>query len=136
MKCPSCAGATLVCDTRDLPYVYKGETTTIPAVRGAFCPACGKSVLTAAESKRVSAAMLEFNKKVSSNIVESGFGLLHLSPGGQVGLTIEGDRLVVSPQRRPRYRLDDLLARCDPKAPRPRADREWVSDGPLGGELL
>jgi HTH-type transcriptional regulator/antitoxin MqsA len=39
MKCPVCGGAELIPDTRDLPYTYKGETTTIPAVTGEFCPA-------------------------------------------------------------------------------------------------
>ncbi|MGA2602307.1 MAG: type II toxin-antitoxin system MqsA family antitoxin [Bryobacteraceae bacterium] len=73
MKCPSCAGAKLVRDTRDIPYTYKGETTTIPAVRGDFCPACGESVLAAAESSRVSAAMLEFNKQVNASIVDPRF---------------------------------------------------------------
>ena len=65
MKCPFCGAATLVRDTRDLAYTYKGETTTIPAVRGHFCRACGESVLAAAESSRASAAMLEFNKQVN-----------------------------------------------------------------------
>ena len=73
MKCPSCARGKLVRDTRDIPYTYKGETTTIPAVRGDFCPACGESVLAAAESTRVSAAMLEFNKRVNASIVDPGF---------------------------------------------------------------
>ena len=44
MKCPCCAAAELVHDTRDMPYIYKGETTTIPAVTGDFCPACGEVV--------------------------------------------------------------------------------------------
>ena len=73
MRCPSCAGAKLVRDTRDIAYTYKGETTTIPAVHGDFCPACGESVLAAAESSRVSAAMLEFNKQVNASIVDPGF---------------------------------------------------------------
>jgi HTH-type transcriptional regulator/antitoxin MqsA len=73
MKCPSCAGAKLVRDTRDIRYTYKGETTTIPAVRGDFCPACGESVLAAAEASRVSAAMLEFNKQVNASIVDPSF---------------------------------------------------------------
>ena len=73
MRCPSCAGANLVRDTRDIAYTYKGETTTIPAVRGDFCPACRESVLAAAESSRVSAAMLEFNKQVNASIVDPGF---------------------------------------------------------------
>lgn len=73
MKCPSCGGAKLVRDTRDVPYVYKGETIRIPAVCGDFCPACGEGVMGVAESSRVSAAMLEFNKQVNASIVDPGF---------------------------------------------------------------
>ena len=73
MKCPSCAAAELVHDTRDMPYIYKGESTLIPAVTGDFCPACGEVVLDAAESTRTSAAMLEFNKQVNAAIVDPGF---------------------------------------------------------------
>jgi len=73
MKCPSCAGGKLVRGTRDIPYAYKGETTTIQAVRGDFCPACGESVHAAAEASRVSAAMLEFNKQVNASIVDPSF---------------------------------------------------------------
>ena len=73
MKCPLCGAGKLLRGTRDIPYTYKGETTTIPAVRGQFCPACGESVLAAAESKRVSAAMLKFNKQVNATIVDPSF---------------------------------------------------------------
>ncbi len=69
MKCPSCAVAELVHDTRDMPYTYKNESTVIPAVTGDFCPACGEAVLDVAESMRTSAAMLEFNKQVNASIV-------------------------------------------------------------------
>ena len=30
--CPSCGAAELIHDTRDMPYVYKGEHTTVPEV--------------------------------------------------------------------------------------------------------
>jgi HTH-type transcriptional regulator/antitoxin MqsA len=73
MKCPICAQAELVRDTRDIPYTYKGETTTIPAVAGDFCPACGESVLDAAESARTSALMQDFNKQVNAAIVDPEF---------------------------------------------------------------
>ena len=46
MKCPCCGAAELIHDTRDMPYTYKGETTTIPAVTGDFCPACGEVILS------------------------------------------------------------------------------------------
>ena len=62
--------------------------------------------------------------------------MLGLRPGTQVGIAIEGGRLVVEPQQRPRYTLDELLAQCNPKAPRTKEDREWVSNGPVGAEIL
>src|SRR5208337_5499698 len=49
------------------------ETTVIPAVTGEFCPACGETVLDAAESARISAAMLEFNRQVNASIVDPAF---------------------------------------------------------------
>ena len=73
MKCPSCAEAELVHDTRDMPYTYKGESTIIAAVTGDFCPACGEAVLGMVESKRVSAEMLEFNKQVNAAIIDPDF---------------------------------------------------------------
>ncbi|MGZ8941216.1 MAG: type II toxin-antitoxin system MqsA family antitoxin [Methylobacter sp.] len=73
MKCPSCAAAELVHDTRDMPYTYKGETTIIPEVTGDFCPACDESVLNADESRRTMKLMLEFNKQVNASIVDPGF---------------------------------------------------------------
>lgn len=63
MKCPACGAAKLVRDTRDIPYTYKGESTTIPAVTGDFCPACGESVLDMAEATRFGEAVTAFNKQ-------------------------------------------------------------------------
>ena len=73
MKCPVCAAAKLVHDTRDMPYTYKGESTMIPAVTGDFCRACGEVVLGMDESTRTSAAMLTFNKQVNASIVDPDF---------------------------------------------------------------
>jgi len=73
MKCPSCGAANLVRDTRDLPYIYKGETTILPQVTGDFCPACGESVLDEAESRCTMNLMLEFNKQVNASIVDPEF---------------------------------------------------------------
>ncbi len=62
--------------------------------------------------------------------------ILHLRPGAKVGLAVRGGRLVVEPQQRPRYTLDELLAQCNPKAPRSKQEREWLNDRPAGGELI
>lgn len=73
MKCPVCGAAELVHDTRDLPYTYKGETTTIAAVTGDFCPACAESILDAAESARVMAEMRAFARQVNAATVDPNF---------------------------------------------------------------
>ena len=73
MKCPICAKAELVHDTRDIPYTYKGESTIIPGVTADFCPACGEAVLDATESASASTLMLEFNKQVNAAIVDPEF---------------------------------------------------------------
>ena len=73
MKCPTCAEAELVHDTRDVPYTYKGELTNLPVVTGDFCPACGEAVLDSSESVRTGALMLEFNKQVNASIVDPAF---------------------------------------------------------------
>jgi antitoxin ChpS len=62
--------------------------------------------------------------------------ILQLRPGAKVGLAVRSGRLIVEPQQRPRYTLDELLAQCNPKAPRGKAEREWLSDGPAGSELI
>lgn len=71
MKCPVCAAAELIHDTRDMPYTYKGETILIAAVTGDFCPACAESILNAQESDRVMREMRAFSKQVNAAIVES-----------------------------------------------------------------
>lgn len=73
MKCPICAEAELVHETRDIPYTYKSESTVIPGVTGDFCPACGEMILDAAESARTSGMMLEFNRQVNAAIVDPEF---------------------------------------------------------------
>ncbi|HEY3439622.1 MAG TPA: antitoxin [Paludibaculum sp.] len=62
--------------------------------------------------------------------------ILRLRPGAQVGLAIESGRLVVEPQQRPRYTLDELLAQCNPKKARTQEDRDWLSNKPAGAEIL
>ncbi len=73
MKCPVCGAAELIHDTRDQAYSYKGESTIFPQVTGDFCPACGESLLDAAESDRVMRQMRAFNIQVNSAAVPTDF---------------------------------------------------------------
>ena len=51
--------------------------------------------------------------------------------------TIRPNTLPERPRlRRPRYTLDELIARCDPKAARKKQDREWLRGKRKGGELI
>ena len=70
MKCPVCGAAELIHDTRDVPYVYKGEATTIPAVTGDFCPACGEVVLDRERGDRYSKAIGLFQRQVNAAYVD------------------------------------------------------------------
>ncbi len=62
--------------------------------------------------------------------------ILRLGPGAKVGVAVQSGRLVVEPQRRPRYTLDELLAQCNPKARRTKEEREWLENGSEGDELI
>ena len=73
MKCPTCHQAELITDTRDMPYTYKGETTTIQAVTGDYCPACAEVITSKAESRRIMAAMLAFNKEVNAATTDPAY---------------------------------------------------------------
>ena len=62
--------------------------------------------------------------------------MLRLRSGAKVGVAVERGRLIVEPQTRPRYSLDELLAQCNPKAPRTKEEREWLDSKPAGSELI
>ncbi len=66
MKCLTCGAAELIHDTRDLPYTYKGNTTTIAAVTADSCPACDESITELIETTRVMREMQAFNKQVNA----------------------------------------------------------------------
>jgi antitoxin ChpS len=54
----------------------------------------------------------------------------------KVELAVEDGRMVMRPSARPRYKLDDLLAQCDPKAARDSALAAWLNAPAAGKEVL
>jgi len=61
---------------------------------------------------------------------------LDLRPNTEVSLSISEGRLVVEPSSRPRYSLAELLAQCDPSAPRTEEEQAWLDDEPVGREII
>ena len=62
--------------------------------------------------------------------------MLRLRPGAKVDLAVQSGRLVVEPQQRPRYTLEELLRQCKPNASRSSEEREWLEGAPRGNELI
>jgi antitoxin ChpS len=61
---------------------------------------------------------------------------LNLKIGTTVSVTVDGGRLVLEAQNRPRYTLDELLSQCDSSLQLNREDNEWIDAKPVGSELL
>jgi antitoxin ChpS len=63
---------------------------------------------------------------------------LGLSEGARLAVTIHDGKLVAQPlgPEQPRYTLEELLAQCDPSAPRTPEDETWLTDGAVGAEII
>jgi len=61
--------------------------------------------------------------------------LLHLEAGATVGLAVDGERLVVQQQTKPKYTLDELLAQCESPFAITEEERVWLDLPPVGREL-
>lgn len=72
-NCPNCGAPSPVHDTRDVPYVYKDQTLTIPAVSGHFCGACGEVTLDKDAVDRYSALVGAFQRSIDRDVVDPTF---------------------------------------------------------------
>ena len=73
MKCPSCGATELTHNTRDQPYINKGEQTVISHVTGDHCPACGEVVLDREQGDRHSKLVGAFQRQVNAAYVDPAF---------------------------------------------------------------
>jgi antitoxin ChpS len=56
--------------------------------------------------------------------------------GSTVGLEVDGQRLVIDPNIKPRYTLAELLEASDYTQPQAFEEREWIDATLAGDELL
>jgi antitoxin ChpS len=61
---------------------------------------------------------------------------LALSTDSEVGMTIDNGCLIIEPQKKPHYSLEELLVQCEPHAELSEEDREWIDAPAVGKELL
>jgi antitoxin ChpS len=62
--------------------------------------------------------------------------LLQLRAGATVGVSVDAGRLVVEPNPKPHYTLEELLEGSDYSAPRSAEEQEWLDSPAVGRELL
>ena len=60
---------------------------------------------------------------------------LGLRPGSVLDVTAQNGQLVGKPLR-PKYTLDELIAKCDLDAPYSDEAREWLDAPPVGREII
>jgi antitoxin ChpS len=62
--------------------------------------------------------------------------MVRLQLGAKVSIAVKNGRLIVAPETRKRYSLNELLAQCDASAPLPGEDAQWIASAPTGQELM
>jgi antitoxin ChpS len=61
--------------------------------------------------------------------------ILNLQSGTTVGGAVDNGRLIIEPQPKPIYSLEELLAQCNPNSPITEDDHVWLDVKPVGNEL-
>ena len=62
--------------------------------------------------------------------------LLGLEAGSVVGVSVDGEKLILQPRRQPKYSLQELLEQCDYSLPQTAEEREWMDAPAVGEEML
>jgi antitoxin ChpS len=60
--------------------------------------------------------------------------LIHLSTGSKVDITVKDGNLIVQPIK-PKYSLEELMAKCTINAPMNQEEKEWIDNPSLGEEI-
>jgi len=82
------------------------------------------------------ASLREVDGAVMLAVPEAVLQMLDLQADSVVALNVDGGCLVVEPQRKPKYTLQELLDQCDFSLPMSEEDRIWMDSPPVGEELI
>jgi antitoxin ChpS len=61
--------------------------------------------------------------------------LVQLQAGSQVNIDVQHGQLIISPVRKKRYTLAELVAQCDPSLPLLKEEQEWLDAPAVGLEI-
>lgn len=81
-----------------------------------------------------SATLRSLGGSVALTLPKQLLKALSLESGSAVDITLERGKLIVSPKKRPKYTLDELLAQCEGK--KFRIDKVWDQAAPVGKEVI
>lgn len=70
MKCGACGAETVTQETRDLPYSYRGVTTTLHAISAQFCSTCGEATMDHDEADHYGKLVSVFKQQVNRDTGE------------------------------------------------------------------
>ncbi len=68
MKCPACGHPRMAAKSKDETLSYGGQSLTLHAMRGEFCPSCGEGVWDAESYRRYTEAQATLVRTVKGDI--------------------------------------------------------------------
>jgi len=68
MKCPACGHLQMVTRTTDETLAYRGQSLTLHAMRGKFCPRCGEGVWEEESYRRYTEAQAALLRAVKRDV--------------------------------------------------------------------
>jgi len=68
MKCPACGHPEMVAKTQDETLSYGGQSLTLHAMHGEFCPSCGEGVWDAESYRRYTEAQAALLRAVKGDV--------------------------------------------------------------------
>jgi antitoxin ChpS len=78
----------------------------------------------------------EIGNSIGSIIPKPMLQNLGLTKGDHIEIIEENGKIVITPKLdKPKYTLDELLAKCDESAPMPQTLAEWEQAQPVGNEI-